>query len=175
MYYFFIGSYEKGGFQNENLKDSKYIGRAKTKDKYLALSNAFGISIYNDDNLKEETNIVFYQRNKDNINGDLYFIDNDEIIKELDVLHSIEDGYPKKIIKVLNNDNKVIECITFFSKLEDNRFERVLELSNKVVNEYNLDSKIKTAETVYMFDQIKGEVSNKELNIYKKQKINLGM
>ena len=163
MYYFFIGSYEKGGFQNGNLKDSKYMGRVKTKDKYLALSNAFGIEIYNDDNLEEEENKVFYQRNKDNINGDLYFIESESVIQKLDKLHSINKGHPKKEIKILDKNNNIIQCIVYFAKLNDKNFEKVLKRSNKAVNEYNLDSKIKTAETVYMFDQIKGEVSNADI------------
>jgi len=163
MYYFFIGSYEKGGFQNSNLGDSKYIGRVKTKDKYLAFSNAFGVEIYNDDSLVEEPNKVFYQRNKDNINGDLYLIDNNDIILELDRLHSINKGNPKKMVKILNSENNIIDAMVYFAKLDDRSFKKVLKRSNKVVNEYNLDSKIKTAETVYMFDQIKGEISNKDI------------
>ena len=163
MYYFFIGSYEKGGFQNENLSDSKYIGRAKTKDKYLAFSNAFGVEIYNNDNLKEEVNKVFYKRNKDNINGDLYFIDNNDIILELDRLHSINEDNPKKMVQILNSENNIIDSIIYFAKLDDDNIKKVLKRSNKVVNEYNLDNKIKTAETVYMFDKIKGNLSNKDL------------
>jgi hypothetical protein len=163
MYYFFIGSYEKGGFQNENLGDSKYLGRAKTKDKYLAFSNAFGVEIYNNDNLKEEVNKVFYKRNKDNINGDLYFIDNNDIILELDRLHSINEDNPKKMVQILNSENNIIDSIIYFAKLDDDNIKKVLKRSNKVVNEYNLDNKIKTAETVYMFDKIKGDLSNKDL------------
>jgi len=83
-YYFTVGSFEKDGFRNSNLKDSQYIGRFKTKLKYLGLLDTFDITLIHKKTLKYEEDMEFYKRYGDYIIGDVFFIKNEEILYTLD-------------------------------------------------------------------------------------------
>jgi hypothetical protein len=155
MYYFFIGSFEKGGFQNSNIGNSKYLGRAKTKGKYIALMDILSVDIFDKSEIGNESDKIFFNKYKDNITGDLYFIDNNKIIDKLDYISEIEEkeSYKNKIVVIDLESKKEIEAICLFRNKKINKGIENTEL----VNEYSNEEKIKAIERVILMQQHKGK------------------
>ena len=160
MYYFFIGSYEKGGFQNENLKDSKYIGRAKTKNKYLALLNILNVSLFGEEQISNKIDKAFYEKYKDNITGDLYFIDDAKVIKTIFNTKEINNKVNKinEIEIYLLNNGEEMKVKSFFR----NKTIKEATENSEPVNEYTKEEKIKALEKVFLMNRMKGEVETSE-------------
>ena len=178
-YFFTFGSFEKDGFQNSHLKNSKYIGRFKTKDKYLGLLFLLETRIYHKKTFKYEVDIAFFDKYSDFIIGDVFFIEDDSIENKLDNLKCIiNNSSIKENIIVTNletstsffNNNKSsfvdgekkineeLKCFTYFSNF--NFLEDVLELAKDIVNEYTIEEKIKALETIAKLDALKGKDSS---------------
>jgi hypothetical protein len=84
--FFTIGGYEINGFQNKHLEHCKYMGRFKTKEKYLAALFLFNVWLYNNDNLISEVDFEFFKKYSDYIIVDVFFIEDERIINTLDLL-----------------------------------------------------------------------------------------
>ena len=157
-YFFTIGSFEKNGFQNGKLKDSKYIGRFKTKDKYLGLLFLFDLWIYHKKSFKYEIDLAFFNKYSDFIIGDVFFIEDDSIENKLDKLSSLHrDSSIKENIIVINLEtNEELKCFTYFSNCK-NSIEKELEFVKDIVNEYTVEEKIKALEVIIKLDALKGK------------------
>ena len=156
MYYFIIGSFEKGGFQNSNIGNSKYLGRAKTKDKYIALMDILSVDLFDKTEVSNEVDKIFFEKYKDNITGDLYFIEDKKIINKLDYLQEVEEGetYKNEIIVKNIKTNEEIKVICFFS---NQTLEKGVKNIQDIVNEYSNEEKIKALERVILMQQHKGK------------------
>jgi len=156
-YFFTIGSFEKNGFQNGILKDSEYVGRFKTENKYLGVLDMFGIYVYTKKTFKYETDLAFFDTYKDYIIGDVFLIKDCDILKELDKLKNLNINYSlKEKITVINQETgEEIECFTYFKNCND--LEEEIEVAKSVVNEYTTEEKIKALEVIIKLNSLKGK------------------
>jgi len=155
-YFFTIGGFEKNGFRNSKLKDSKYIGRFKTKDKYLGLLFLFDLWIYHKKSFKYEIDLVFFNKYSDFIIGDVFFIEDNNIENKLDDLQCLGDSTIKENIIVINLEtNEELECFTYFFNCKN--LEDILKLAKDIVNEYTIEEKIKALEVIIKLDALKGK------------------
>jgi len=154
-YCFLVGGFEQHCFQNCHLKDSTYMGRVTTKEKYLGLRFLFDMWLYTENCYKDEVVIAFIEKYKQNITGDLYVIDNQSIVDKLDSLKGKESKEKQKI-KIIHN-NKEIEANTYF-RIPDN-FEEELKLSSGIINEYSQEDKVKAMEVLIQLQTLKGKAS----------------
>lgn len=163
MYYFIIGSHEKSCFQNKNLEDSKYIGRGKSEDKFLAILNMFSVELFTKNTLKDEISKVFFDKYKENIIGDVYLIEDEEVQIELDSLRQVKEKITiKRKIIIENIETKEkIEAITYFSNIENLKEE--LEYSENIIKEYLKEEKISAFERIILIENIKNTDSKEEL------------
>ena len=155
-YFFTIGGFEVGCFQNLHLKDSKYIGRFKTKDKYLAFLFLFNVWIYHKKTFKYEIDFAFFDKYSDYIIGDVFFIEDNNIEDKLDKLKCLGDSTIKENIIVINLEtNEELECFTYFKNCKD--LEENAKFAKNIVNEYTIEEKIKAMETIIKLDTLKGK------------------
>ena len=156
-YFFTIGSFEVGGFRNSNLKDSKYIGRFKTKNKELAFLGMLSVNLMNKKLLKYEIDFAFFDKYGDFIIGDVFFIEDNNIENKLDKLSNLSSNYliKENIIVINLENNEELECFTYFKNFND--FEEIIKKYKDVVNEYTIDEKIKAMETIIKLDTLKGK------------------
>jgi len=152
-YFFTIGSFEKGGFQNSNLKDSKYIGRFKTKEKELALLDFLSVDLMNKKLLKYKIDFAFFDKFSDYIIGDVFFIEDKAIESKLDDLKN--SSIKENIITINLENQEELECFTYFRNFRN--FKEEIKLYNKTVNEYLISEKIKAMETIIKLDTLKGK------------------
>lgn len=156
MYYFTIGSLEHDGFQSKYFEKAKYLGRAKTKKKYLAILSMLNVNLINNKTLNNEVDLGFFEEHKDNIIGDLYFVEDNNIIENVDYLQQVEEKIMiKEKITIINiSKNEEIEAMAYFRNLDS--LEEKIKYSIDVINEYSKEEKIKTLETIIMMQKIKG-------------------
>jgi hypothetical protein len=161
-YFFVIGSFEKHSFQNSILKDSKYLGRFKTKNKYLGLLHMLGVNLIHKKTLKNLDVLKFYNEISDFIIGDVFYIKESEIFDELDKIKCMEKKYfIKENIVVINQETEEqIECFTYF--LNCNDLVVALENAKNIVNEYTIDEKIEAFETIIKMDILQGDDTKEE-------------
>jgi len=156
-YYFLVGGFEQHCFQNCHVKNSSYIGRATTKEKYLGLKYLFDMWLYTENCYNDEVVISFIEEYKQNITGDLYLVDNQSIVEKLDCLTN-SDFKPKQKQKIkVMYDNKEIEAYTYFRICDS--FEEELKLSSGIINEYSQEDKIKAMEVLIQLQTLKGKTS----------------
>jgi len=155
-YYFLVGGFEQHCFQNCHVKNSTYIGRATTKEKYLGLRFLFNMWLYTENCYEDEVVIAFIKEYKQNITGDLYVIDNQSIIDKLDEVYNVNIDMIKQKIKIIH-DNKEIEAYTYFRICDS--FEEQLKLSSGIINEYSQEDKVKAMEVLIQLQTLKGKAS----------------
>jgi len=168
-YFFTIGSFEKDGYQSSHLDSAQYIGRVKTKNKYLCFLQLLGTTLVEKKTLNKKLDLEFFKKYSDYIIGDLYYIEDIENIKKLDELHSIEYNvsYKKNIkvvfqdIKLKKKNNKELESFTYFYNTNNLETE-LLNVSKDTINEYTEEMKISAKETLIMLDMHKGDDTKEE-------------
>ena len=152
--FFTIGDFEVGCYQNLHLKDSKYLGRFKTKDKYLCLLKIISKNLVKKETMKHEEEQIFFEECSDYIIGDVFFIDDINIENNLDNLKCINDFISTKenIIVINLETNKELECFTYFSNI--GYLGEELKSIIGIINEYKEEQKLETKKKLIELDMI---------------------
>lgn len=137
MYYFILGRYEKNAIHENILENEKYLGRAKTKDKYVYILTALHTIL---------SKTLEYQ----NIKGDLFYIDNNKNINHIEEKLSVNEGVNKKEkIIVIDKDGNEIEAYTYFSTHTE---EKIKKLGSDIIDEYTDDMKLEHKERMLLLN-----------------------
>jgi len=156
-YFFTIGSFEKNGFQHNHVENCKYIGRFKTKNKYLAVLYLFNVWLYTKKTFSYEVDLAFFDKYSDHIIGDVFFIEDNEVLEKLDKVQAVaKNQMLKENIVVTNQEtSEELECFTYFRNCDD--LEEQIEHAKCTINEYTIEEKIKALEVIIQLDNLKGK------------------
>ena len=156
-YFFTIGSFEQNGFQHSHVENCKYMGRFKTKDKYLAVLYLFNVWLYTKKTFRYEVDLAFFDKYNDYIIGDVFFIEDNEVLEKLEKLKSVYRKFSIKenIIAANQETNEELECFTYFRNCDD--LEEQIEHAKCTINEYTIEEKIKALEVIIQLDNLKGK------------------
>ncbi len=104
---FVYGTLKKGFGNHYLLENSKFIGRAKTKEKYKMTANG----------------IPFVSKSKavSHIIGEVYEVD-DETLEKLDFLEDHPDWYKREKVKVVLEDGKELEAWLYFNEISEGEY-----------------------------------------------------
>jgi hypothetical protein len=122
--------------------------------------NILNVSLFAEEQISNEVDKIFYEKYSDNITGDLYFIDDINVIKTIFNTKEINNKINeiKEIEIYLLNNGEEIKVKSFFR----NKKIKEATKNSEPVNEYTKEEKIKALEKVFLMNRMKGEVETSE-------------